>query len=210
MLELQLIYEGNGRFRTATKLDLQLAHERFGQGEVIEAKVSKLRSRKQHRFFFAGLVKAAFDNQSAGPHFADQERLRKWLLIQAGHCNVQQFEPGAMTAAVAQWLRATYDDIDFTHDGRWIYAKTAKSISIYGPTAIGGAEMTEIANRVVEIIMAEIVPGSLRSDWEPFLREANDSERRREKRKSKRHYAGGDSGDGAGEFDGSVMGEHIS
>jgi hypothetical protein len=182
VLDLHLIYEGNGRFSTATKLDLQIVHERFGQGEVIEAKVSKLRSRKQHGWFFAGLVKAAFDNQSAGPHFTDTERLRKWLLIQAGHCNVQQFEPGAMTAAVARWLRATYDDIDFTHDRQWIYAKTAKSISIYGPTAIGGAEMTEIANKVVEIIMAEIVPGSLRSDWEPFLKEATASEKRRERK----------------------------
>lgn len=184
MLELQLIYEGNGRFRTATKLDLQIAHDRFGQGEIIEAKVSKKRSRRQHSWFFAGLVKAAFDNQSAGPHFEDTERLRKWLLIQAGHCNVQQFESGAMTAAVAQWLRTTYDDIDFTHDNRWIYAKTAKSISIYGPTAIGGAEMTEIANKVVEVIMTEIVPGSLRSDWEPFLKDAMASEKRREKRRS--------------------------
>ena len=174
MIELQLIHEGGGRFRTATRLDLALATEHFGQGEIVEAKVGKKRSMRQHRWFFA-MVKLAFDNQTTGPHFDDEERLRKWLLIQAGHCDVKRFEPNSITPAVAQWLRETYGDIDFTHDCKWIYAKTAKSMSFKAV----GAEMGEIANKVIDVIMAEIVPGSTMADWEPFVAAATEPKKSR-------------------------------
>lgn len=165
MIDLQLIYEGGGRFRTATKLDLAITGERFGAGEVLEARVGKKRSIPQLRWFFA-MVRAAFDNQSTGPTFDDEERLRKWLLIRAGHCNVKRFEPGALTREFAAWLRETYQDVDITHDGKWIYVKTARSIA---RTAVASVEMTAIANKVVEIIMAEIVPGSTWDDWKPYI-----------------------------------------
>ena len=167
MFELQLIYEGNGRYRAATKLDWQISNERFGQGEVIEVRAGKKRSRKQHGWFFQ-MLHRAFENQSAGPQFDDAEQLRAWLLIKAGHCDVKAFQPGAMTREVAAWLRQTFRAVDFTADSKGIYAKTPRSISF---KAVGSAEMTEIANKVAEIIMAEIVPGTSWADWQPYLDE---------------------------------------
>ena len=170
-LELQLVYEGNGRFRTASRFDLTLAGDKLGPGEVIDATIGKKRSAKQHRWFFA-MVASAFDNQTTGPHFDDSERMRKWLLIRAGHCTEQRFAPRAMTPEVAAWLRQTYDDIDFATDGAWIYARIAKSIAW---SECDGARMGDIADKVVDIICAEIVPGTTRADWEPFLREGRQS-----------------------------------
>lgn len=167
MLELQLIYEGNGRYRAATKLDWQIGNERFGQGEIIEVRAGKKRSRKQNGWLHA-MIAEAFDNQSAGPQFDDKEQLRAWLLIQAGHCDVKTFEANAMTREVAAWLRQTFRAVDFTTDGTSIFAKTPRSIAF---KACGSAEMTEIANKVAEIIMADIVPGTTWADWQPYLDE---------------------------------------
>ena len=173
MVELQLIYEGEGRLRTSSRVDLMIVNARFGAGEIIEARVGKKRSMKQHRWFFA-LVNAAYENQSAGRVFDNPERLRKWLLIKAGHCNVKRFDPRAITREVTAWLRATYDDIDFTHDGQWVYAKTARSIAF---KEVGAADMAAIADKVVGVIMAEIVPGSTLADWQPFFEEARPKQR---------------------------------
>jgi len=164
-LIVNLVYEGQGRFRPASKADRLVAEERFGQGEIIEAALRKPRSRKQHNWFFA-MISEAHANQTSGPLFDDSERLRKWLLIQVGHCNVMQFHPAAMSKEVAVWLRQTYDDIDFATDGRWIYAKTARSIAW---KACGSAEMTAIADKVIDVICERIVPGTTRPDWEPYL-----------------------------------------
>ena len=54
-----------------------------------------------------------------------------------------------------------YDDIDFTHDGTWVYAKTARSIAFRD---VDGAEMAEIADKVVGVIMTDLVPGTLRAE----------------------------------------------
>lgn len=167
MFEIQLIYEGNGRYRAATKLDWQISNELFGQGEIIEVRPGKKRSRKQHGWFFAMLT-SAYENQSAGPEFVDSEHLRAWLLIKVGHCDVAEFDPGSISRPMAAWLRKTFRAIDFTERGGKIFAKTPRSISF---KSVGSAEMTEIANKVVEVIMAEIVPGTTWDDWIPYIDE---------------------------------------
>lgn len=164
-LIINLVYEGNGRFRTASKADLVVASDRFGQGEIIVGRVGKPRSQRQHNWFFA-MISAAFENQTSGPLFDDAERLRKWLLIQAGHCDVKRFPPLAMSKDVAAWLKATRDDIDFSTDGEWIYAKTAKSIS---RKSCSGTELSELADKIIDIICEKLVPGSARKDWEPYV-----------------------------------------
>ena len=164
MIEVQLVYEGEGKFGCASKFDFTLAADKLGAGEVLTARLMHKRSGRQHRWFFS-MVQAAWDNQRAGPRFDTADRLRHWLLIQAGHCDEKRFEPAAMTKEVAAWLRATRDDIDFATDNRWIYARTAKSISY---KACDHDTMCEIADRVVEVIMERIVPGSTHADWEPF------------------------------------------
>ena len=166
MTELELIYEGRGRFVTADKGSLAIAHEEFGEGEVLTFRAAKKRSLRQLRWFFH-MVHAALDNQRAGPDFqGDPERLRKWLLIRVGHCNEKRFAPQAMTREVAAWLRETYSDIDLSTNGHEIIVRTARSIS---RKECGHDEMCAIADRVVDVICEEIVPGSMRADWEPYL-----------------------------------------
>lgn len=155
MPDLRLRYEGNGAFRVASKLDLELAERTFQPQEFVRAKASRQRSVRQNDFFHA-LIEAAFDNQRGGPLLPTWRHLKSWLLIQAGHCDVTTFEPSAMTPAVAKALRATFDNVDFTHDGRRIYMKVARSVRFDGPDS---DEMSAIVDRVVEIIAAHIVPG---------------------------------------------------
>lgn len=165
--EIQLVYEGGGRFRTATKLDLELVNERYGQGEIIDVVPAKLRSRKQLRWFFA-MIRQAFDVQSTGPEFQDEEHMRKWLLVRVNHCEVQQFEPSSVSRDVVAFLKLQSPYIFWSHDNRWIYARTPLSISMRGPAAIDAGRMCEIADAIIEVIMAEIAPGSSREDWEPY------------------------------------------
>ena len=178
---LRLVYEGGGRFRVASTYDLEAVETQFAAGEAVEMRPAKGRSLQQHRWFMQ-LISEAFDNQSAGPVFDNSERLRKWLLIRVGHCTERRFHPRAMTAEVAAWLRQQYDDMDFATDRVWIYARTAKSISF---RACNSEAMCEIADRVVDVVCAEIVPGSSRDDWQPYLTKARDAARRSAARKRK-------------------------
>lgn len=186
MIDLQLIHEGGGRFRSATKLDHGIATEKFGAGEIVIARIGKRRSVPQHNWFFS-MIAAAFDNQSAGPPFDDTEQLRAWLLIKAGHCDVKVFQPRSMTREVAAWLRMTFRAVDFTMDRAGnIHAKTPRSIAF---SKCGAEDMAEIANRVVDVIMADIVPGSTRADWEPYLKEGAAKAERKAKRERRRENA---------------------
>lgn len=177
---LQLVYEGGGRFRAATPADLEIA-DAIGAGKVVEVKVAKLRSVRQHRWLFS-MISEAHANQRGGPDCDTPERLRKWLLIRVGHCNVKRFDPRSISKPVAAWLRQQYDDIDFSTDGRWIYAKTAKSIAFRN---CGHDEACRLADAIVDVICAEIVPVSARADWEPYLREGREAARRHVERKSR-------------------------
>ena len=103
-IDLQLEHIGGGQFRCRSKLDFELASENFAKGERVRAKVTRLRSVKQNAFFHA-IVETAFENQRAGPLLPTWRHLKSWLLIKIGHCDVKEFEPKAMTPAVAAYLR---------------------------------------------------------------------------------------------------------
>ena len=164
MIELSLIYDGQGRFACATRHDFELATAELEQGQTIRAKLTTPRSLEQHRWVFS-LFQAAFDNQRAGPKFPTSEHLRKWLLCRVGHCEVTTMQPEAMTKATMRWLRNKFA-LCFEWDGDHIYIKEAKSISF---KACDADAMTKIANDVVDVICAEIVPGTTRNYWEPYL-----------------------------------------
>jgi len=169
MQTLAMTYEGNGQFRVANRAALEHAVSFMRQGEVYQFQRIKPRSRQQHRWFFA-LVQAAYDNQTAGPVFGDSERLRKWLLCKANWCRTRTFPPQAMTREVAAWLREESADMDFTvdrHTGE-IHAHVAKSIAY---RACPHEQMCIIADKVVDIICAQIVPGTSPADWEPYRSE---------------------------------------
>lgn len=184
MIELGLIYQGLGHFVAAAKHDTVTAEAQLETGDRVRARLTRPRSIEQHRWTFS-LFQAAFDNQRGGPKVENWEQLRKWLLIQAGHCDVMAFEPGALTPHVAQWLRGKFG-IEFTHDRKWIYAKVAKSISF---RAVDSDEMTRIANAVVDVICEVIVPGTSRADWEPHLPGATEHGRTAKKPRARQSVA---------------------
>lgn len=166
MLDLQLIHLGNGRFATASKLDHDLAATLPANGKV-RAKITQPRSVDEHRWFFAVIAKA-FENNRAGPspdECPTPEHLRAWLLIKAGHCDTQTFEPQAVTAPVVRWMKQVQPMTfwSVTRDGH-IIARTAKSISF---SKADEALFNPIANRVIDIIIEEVVPGTTHADWAP-------------------------------------------
>ena len=167
MIELSLIYSGQGRFTCASRHDFELATAGLEQGQPIRAKITKPRSLSQHRWAFH-MFQAAYDNQRAGPKLPSWEHLRKWLLIQAGHCEVTTLQPYAMDRQ-AMWLMRKKFALSFETDGNYIYVKEAKSISF---KACDADEMTRVANAVVDVICEQIVPGTSRKDWEPYLPES--------------------------------------
>lgn len=163
-VDLELIHESGGRFRCSRGTDHALATGSFEDGERVLAKMSRLRSGRQNRWLHA-MVHAAWENQTAGPPFEDSEKLRKHLLIAANHCDVQVFAPGAITPAVSQWLRANFPGLQFTADRTSIYGRIAKSISY---KACDHDTMCAVADKVIDVICDQIVPGTARADWEPY------------------------------------------
>ncbi len=155
-LELRLEYCGEGKFRTATRLDWDLCQKELASRRQVFARISKPRSARQNAMFHA-MIQDAFLNQRAGPQFPTWEHLKGWLLIQAGHCEVMRFDPEAMTPAVAARLRHTFTGVDFTADRSSIYMKIAKSVSFAKADA---DVMKDIVDRVIDIICTEIVPGT--------------------------------------------------
>ena len=164
-VDLQLIHEGGGRFRCYSRLDHGLATEKFDDGERVLAKITRPRSGRQNRWLHA-LIHDAWDNQTAGPRYEDSEKLRKHLLIAVGHCDVQTFAPGAITPAVARWLRQNFPGLEFSADSKNIYGRIAKSISY---KACDHDTMCAVADKIIDVITEQIVPGSMRADWEPYI-----------------------------------------
>lgn len=166
MLDLQLIHLGNGRFAASSRLDHDLA-ARLPINGTVRAKITQRRSSDEHRYFFA-MIARAFENNRAGPSFDEcptPEHLRAWLLIKAGHCDTQTFEPRAVTAPVVRWMKAiapmTFWSV--TKDGT-IIARTAKSISF---SKADESVFNPIVNKVIDIIVEEVVPGTTHADWAP-------------------------------------------
>lgn len=157
MIDLRLTYEGQGIFRTAFKLDFELASSEFNQGDRVRAQVTKPRSVRQNAYFHA-LVQKAHENQRGGPHFETWEHMKAWLLIRCGWCEEKRFAPHSMTPEVAAWLRQQFEFLAFSVDTHTseIIVRTAKSISF---KACPADKMGEIMDKSLAIICTEIVPG---------------------------------------------------
>lgn len=166
MIECRIKLIEHGRLVPATRTDFERLSSAFDVGTVLNAKLTKRRSVPQNSYFHA-VVRRAFANRVGGPSAElcpTEEHLKHWLLIEAGHCSVDQFEPEAMTPAVAAWMRRRDPTVQFFISGHRIYARTALSIAFRacGPQVFG-----DVVNRVLDIIVDTIVPGSTREEWEP-------------------------------------------
>lgn len=169
MLEIRLQYQGEGRFTTATRLDLELAERNIDHGERIAAKLTKPRSVRQNRLFHA-LIELAFDHQKAGPPQPSWRHLKSWLLIQAGWCTIAKLPPNAISKEMAACLKAQFDTIDFTTDGQSIFMKTAKSTKF---SAANADEFSPVMDKVIDLICSKICPGMEREALMKMAMEAS-------------------------------------
>lgn len=165
-LTLELAYQGDGTFRTASPFDFKLAQKQLGEGEVIRVSVSRGRSSKQNRMFHA-LVQAAFDNQVGGPAVETVSHLRSWLLIRAGHCQEIRIPLGKtppdqarrFMSPLTAWLRQQYDTIETAYDTtrHEIVARVAKPWRF---SKTDHTTATEVMEKVIAEICGTICPGT--------------------------------------------------
>lgn len=165
MIELRLRYDGNGKFSPASHADYLDAIEDLHQGEEYVAKLVRPRSSRENRLFH-GAIKSAYDNQRGGPRFDDRpdidgwERLRGWLLCEAGWCDVHRFVPGALAPEAVAILRQVVRS-----DTVWAVDTTTGHILMKVPRTIKFATLKHpdfqpIKTKIFAILCNEIVPGS--------------------------------------------------
>jgi hypothetical protein len=165
-LTLELVYGGDGTFRTASPFDFKLASKQLGEGELIRVSVSRGRSSKQNRMFHA-LVTAAWENQVHGPMLETVEHMRAYLLIRAGHMNETRIPLAKQSAKdivatarhMSAFLRQYYDYCETTHDSernhlilrvakKWRFSKTDHDTA------------SAVMQRVIDEICGNICPGT--------------------------------------------------
>jgi hypothetical protein len=164
MLDLRLRYEGGGRYQAAGRLDYDLSEGEFSSGDMVRAKVMRPRSVRSNNFFHA-IIEAAYENHRGGPNLASWRHLKDWLLIQVGHCNERRTHVGNLSAreakaagmALATAVRMGEEFIAVAYDpkrGDFI-ARAAASTA-----KLGTEEMSDVTDKVLALIVTEIMPGS--------------------------------------------------
>jgi len=122
-------YMGDGEFRSPhkTRCDKELV-----TGEMLTLEVIHHRSSETHRHLFA-CIKNAWDNlpDDLAVYFPSPEALRKWALIQVGHCTMARLAMAnnaeAMTAAAL--MREIDDYAEIGVNGNAVVIRRAKSIA---------------------------------------------------------------------------------
>lgn len=166
MLDLHLVYLGQGRFSTASKRDLDSASLALMPNERVRARITKKRSVQQNEFFHA-LVQVAHDNQRSGQPLPSWRHLKSHLLIRVDHCDEARIDlhecSPSMAAVVAKGmtaeLRRRFDTVETSYDRKrhQIVMRFARSVSFSECTR---ERMGEIVDHVTAIICNEIVPGT--------------------------------------------------
>jgi len=89
MQKVLAVYVGGGRLEARGPHDMEILECNYAIGGTLKLAVTKPRSGKQMRFFFAWL-KQVFDNlpEDCPEHFQDQDHLRAWMAWRAGKCRV--------------------------------------------------------------------------------------------------------------------------
>jgi len=173
-VDLRLEYQGGGKFQTITKRDFETAEGEYAVGERVVSKTHRQRSVSQNNLFHA-LIEAAFDNQRAGPTFANWRQLKGWLLVEAEHSETDEvslidpdrkrplslrhasFIVSGFATSIRRRLGVEYVRITYRPNravALLTYPKSWKFHDTDGDTA------GDVMNRVVEIITQVIMPGS--------------------------------------------------
>lgn len=162
MIELQLIYDGGGKFSPASHVDFRTACEELEQGERVVARLVRPRSSPENRLFH-GAMKSAWDNQRGGPLFTEEEggwlRLRAWCLCEAGWCDLHEFDAGAISKEAVAILKQR-DQTAFWTVNRGtgkIRVRFPKSISF---KACKHPDFQPVKGKVFDLLCNVICPGT--------------------------------------------------
>lgn len=166
MIEVEVKHTGDGRFEVTNKEHWEVCKTELTVGAVMMAELKFPRSSRENRLLH-GAMKSAYDNQRGGPLFSEEDggwlRLRAWLLCEAGHCHVYEFEPDGVTDATVRALKRR-DAAEGVHsfwsrragDGR-IICRTPRSIAF---RAVRHPDFQPIKTRLLDMLCNVIVPGT--------------------------------------------------
>lgn len=162
MIEMNLKHEGAGRFSPASHVDWKMAVEELEEGETLLARLVRPRSNPENRLFF-GAIKSAWDNQRGGPMFTEEEggweRLRAWLLCEAGWCDLHKFDPGSISKEAVQVLKQR-DQSAF-----WTVVAETGEIRVRFPKSISfklckSDEFQLVKRKVFDLLCNVVCPGT--------------------------------------------------
>ena len=175
MIELRLRHDGGGQLVPASRSDL-LACQQLPRGEVFNVKLTRPQSGKQRNTLHL-LFQRTHETQKTGEVFPTWRQLKTFVLIQAGHCEVDRLPPGSINKAAAAILRKRHGDlIDFTTNPKTgvVHAKTVKTTS-----DLSMDEMRVLLDKCIEIVLRDFLPGTELTD---LLREIGAEEKPKRKR----------------------------
>lgn len=158
MLDVRLRYQDDGKFQSHTLVDFKTIAAGLTPGDVVRARITLARTVTQNNTLH-WLAQMAWENhQPDCPPDPEQvptwEHMKSWLLIAAGHCDVETFERGEIAPAAAMRLRKRYHTIMWTVRGDMIFMKTARSTS-----NLNREEFTDLLDRILTVIGTKVIPG---------------------------------------------------
>lgn len=165
-IDLMLRHVGGGKFQTASHIDYHAAVELLEVNELLRAVLTRRRSVRQNNLLHA-MIQAAFENQRGGPSFDTWEKLKAYLLIEAGHSEERRFSIGKIPHAQAALVcggfasvirdRHEYMAAGIDRQRNEVVMRFAKSVAFRNATS---DEMQPVVDRVLHKICTEIVPGT--------------------------------------------------
>jgi hypothetical protein len=156
---LQCIFDGRA-FAPSTPLQLRLAREAFGEGEIVRLTVEAERSWRSHNHQFATIADLWAnlpERLAAMPYAKSAETLRKHALIECGFADCETIDAGSKAAA--ERVAATVGRLANLAHGYAIVAISGPVVRCYTPQsqsvrAMGGKEFTRSKHAVLEWIDA--------------------------------------------------------
>lgn len=162
MLDVWLKYEGNGLFRTASRASFDAVNDNYSPGDRVKARTTRPRSLNQNALLHA-IIQNAFDNQRAGPHFANAEQLKGYLLVQIGYSDERRKSLDGMSRnLVTAFGKALAALSAIGPYERYFYDPKTGELVKRIPRRTRDADrekMSEIIEAVAAVIKEEIVPG---------------------------------------------------
>lgn len=150
-LDLFLNHVGDGRFECRYPDQRQLCNEKLQPNARVKAKVTRPRSTPHHNFFFKKIERLWDNLLETDDRFPTPERLRKHLLVCAGHCDRMKVPLDQVETMLPLFkaLRGFDDELFFFPSRDGVEVRKAKSIA---HTMVDQDQFNELDGRVNAVI----------------------------------------------------------